>query len=98
MKYRISTEILYFHKKLLFKKKYFVDHKPDQKEVGFEIEAGDLTIHDGRLWHRVQQSPHYGEKSRRRVMYIPVVTGKYMPKDKNSKTPFYHKFASTVQN
>ena len=84
--------------KLLFKKKYFVDHKPDPKEVGLDINAGDLTVHDGRLWHRVQQSPHYGEKSRRRVMYIPVVTGKYMPKDKNSKTPFYHKLASTVQN
>jgi phytanoyl-CoA hydroxylase len=84
--------------KLLFKKKYFVDHRPDPKEIGLDISAGDLTVHDGRLWHRVQQSPHYGEMSRRRVMYIPVVTGKYMPKDKNSKTPFYHKFASTVQN
>ncbi len=84
--------------KLLFKKKYFVDHKPDPKEVGLDIAAGDLTVHDGRLWHRVQQSPHYGEKSRRRVMYVPVVTGKYMPKDKNSKTPFYHRFAQTVQN
>jgi len=84
--------------KLLFKKKYFVDHRPDPKEIGLDIKAGDLTVHDGRLWHRVQQSPHYGEKSRRRVMYIPVVTGKYKPKDENSKTPFYHKFASTVQN
>ena len=84
--------------KLLFKKKYFVDHRPDPREVGLDIKAGDLTVHDGRLWHRVQQSPYYGEKSRRRVMYIPVVTGKYMPKDKNSKTPFYHKLASTVQN
>ena len=84
--------------KLLFKKKYFVDHNPDPKEVGLDINAGDLTVHDGRLWHRVQQSPHYGEKSRRRVMYVPVVTGKYKPKDENSKTPFYHRFASTVQN
>jgi phytanoyl-CoA hydroxylase len=84
--------------KLLFKKKYFVDHKPDPKEVGLDISAGDLTIHDGRLWHRAQQSPHMGELSRRRVMYVPVVTGKYMPKNKDSKTPFYHRFASTVQN
>ena len=84
--------------RLLFGKKYFIDHKPDPREVGLDIEAGDLTVHDGRLWHRVQQSPYYGEKSRRRVMYVPVVTGKYMPKDKNSKTPFYHRFASTVQN
>lgn len=84
--------------RLLFGKKYFIDHKPDPKEVGFDIQAGDLTVHDGRLWHRVQKSPFIGEKSRRRVMYVPVVTGKYMPKDKNSKTPFYHRLASTVQN
>lgn len=84
--------------RLLFKKKYFIDHNPDPKEVGFDINAGDLTVHDGRLWHRVQKSPFYGEKSRRRVMYVPVVTGKYIRKDKNSKTPFYHRFASTVQN
>ena len=84
--------------KLLFKKKYFVDHRPDPKEVGFDISAGDLTVHDGRLWHRVQQSPFYGEKSRRRVMYIPVITGRYMPKSNKSKTPFYHRFASTLQN
>ncbi|HEX6334516.1 MAG TPA: phytanoyl-CoA dioxygenase family protein [Flavisolibacter sp.] len=84
--------------RLLFGKKYFIDHRPDPREVGLDIQAGDLTVHDGRLWHRVQQSPYFGEKSRRRVMYIPVVTGKYMPKDKNSKTPFYHRFASSVQN
>jgi len=84
--------------RMLFRKKYFVDHNPDPKEVGFDINAGDLTVHDGRLWHRVQRSPYFGEKSRRRVMYIPVVTGKYLPKDKNSKTPFYHRFAQSVQN
>jgi len=78
---------------LFFKKKYFIDHTPDKKETGFSITAGDLTIHDGRLWHRVQQSPFTGEKSRRRVMYIPVVTGAYHPKDANSATPFYHHLA-----
>ncbi len=83
--------------KLLFGKKQFVDHKPDAREVGFEIEAGDLTVHDGRLWHRVEVSPNMGEKSRRRVMYVPIITGKYMPKDENSKTPFYHRFAKVVQ-
>lgn len=80
--------------KLLFGKKYFIDHEPDEKEAGFDITAGDLTVHDGRLWHRVQQSPHVGEKSRRRVMYLPIVTGKYAPKDEHSKTPFYHRFTS----
>ncbi|WP_343306211.1 phytanoyl-CoA dioxygenase family protein [Chitinophaga niabensis] len=79
--------------RLLFRKKYFIDNDPDKKEVGFDIEAGDLTIHDGRLWHRVQQSPFYGEKSRRRVMYIPIITGAYQPKHADSPTPFYHKLA-----
>lgn len=81
---------------LFFKKKYFIDHEPDQNEVGLDIQAGDLTIHDGRLWHRVQQSPYIGEKSRRRVMYIPVITGAYQPKTADSKTPLYHRLASLV--
>jgi phytanoyl-CoA hydroxylase len=79
--------------RLLFRKKYFIDNTPDKQEVGFDIEAGDLTVHDGRLWHRVQQSPHTGEQSRRRVMYIPIITGAYQPKHKDSPTPFYHKLA-----
>lgn len=79
--------------KLLFRKKYFVDNDPDPKEIGFNIEAGDLTVHDGRLWHRVQRSSFFGDESRRRVMYIPIVTGAYKPKHANSPTPFYHKLA-----
>lgn len=79
--------------KLLFRKKYFVDNDPDPNEIGFNIDAGDLTVHDGRLWHRVQRSPFIGEESRRRVMYIPIVTGAYRPKHADSPTPFYHKLA-----
>ncbi|MBZ4191151.1 phytanoyl-CoA dioxygenase family protein [Niabella beijingensis] len=78
---------------LLFRKRYFIDHTPDKREAGFAIDAGDLTIHDGRLWHRVQQAPFTGEKSRRRVMYIPVITGAYRPKHAASATPFYHQIA-----
>jgi phytanoyl-CoA hydroxylase len=77
--------------KLMFGKKYYVDNSADKLEIGFNIEAGDLTIHDGRIWHRVEPSPHTGKKSQRRVMYVPVVTGKYKPKSQDSKTPFYHK-------
>ncbi len=84
--------------KLLFGKKYFIDNNDDSKEVGFDIFSGDLTVHDGRLWHRVKQSPKLGEASRRRVMYVPIVTGKYKPKDENSKTPFYHRFTSKVHH
>jgi phytanoyl-CoA hydroxylase len=78
--------------KMMFGKKYFIDNNPDAREVGFDIHAGDLTVHNGRIWHRVQQSPNFGEKSRRRVMYIPIVSGKYMPKNEESMTPFYHRF------
>lgn len=84
--------------KLLFSKRYFVDNNTDPREAGFDINAGDLTVHDGRIWHRVQQSPFFGEKSRRRVMYIPIITGKYLPKNEHSKTPFYHRFANKVNN
>ncbi|MFI5153709.1 MAG: phytanoyl-CoA dioxygenase family protein [Chitinophagales bacterium] len=84
--------------RLLFRKKYFIDNNPDPREVGFDIDAGDLTVHDGRIWHRAQQSPFEGAASRRRVMYVPIITGRYMPKNARSKTPFYHRFASKVQN
>jgi phytanoyl-CoA hydroxylase len=82
---------------LFFKKTYFMDHKPDPNEVSFEIEAGDLTIHDGSIWHRVQESPFQGIQSMRRVMYIPIITGKYSPKNENSPTPFYHKLTSLIK-
>jgi len=84
--------------RLLFRKKYFIDNSADKKEVGFDIEAGDLTIHDGRLWHRVQQSPLKGEKSRRRVIYFPIITGSYQPKHAESPTPFYHKLGQLRLN
>ena len=84
--------------KLLFGKKYFIDNTDDSREVGFDINAGDLTVHDGRTWHRVKQSPLVGEASRRRVMYIPIITGKYKPKNEKSRTPFYHKFTSKVHH
>jgi len=82
--------------KLLFGKKYFIDNSDDSREVGFDINAGDLTVHDGRTWHRVKQSPLVGEESRRRVMYVPIITGKYKPKNKDSRTPFYHKLSKKV--
>ncbi|MBK5278068.1 MAG: phytanoyl-CoA dioxygenase family protein [Bacteroidia bacterium] len=76
---------------LLFKKVYFVSHAPDKKEVGLNVEAGDLTVHDGRLWHRVAQSPFIGERSRRRVMYVPIICGKFIPKSSQSKPMLYQR-------
>ena len=77
---------------MLFKKVYFLSHKPDKDEIGLNVEAGDLTVHDGRLWHRVAQSPYVGERSRRRVMYLPIVTGEFNPKTESTKPLLYQRF------
>ncbi|WP_018341717.1 phytanoyl-CoA dioxygenase family protein [Cytophaga aurantiaca] len=82
---------------LLFKKKYYVSHKPDPDEIGFNITAGDLTVHDGRSWHRVEKSKILGEESRRRVMYIPFIGGEYQPKNENSSTQFYQRLSKFVR-
>lgn len=78
--------------KMLFRKTYFLNNDNDKDEVLVRAKKGDLVIHDGRIWHRVAPSPHYGAKSRRRVIYVPLISGAYQPKDANSKTPFYHRF------
>ncbi len=82
---------------MLFRKTNFLNNKPDEREVAFAIKAGDLTIHDGRCWHRVQRSSLVGEASRRRVMYIPIIAGSYSPKRADSPTPFYHRFSHLVK-
>jgi len=82
---------------MLFRKKNFLDNEPDAREVAFNIKAGDLTVHDGRCWHRVERSRLVGEASRRRVMYIPIIAGKYTPKNEKSATPFYHRFQHLVK-
>lgn len=75
---------------MLTHKAYFVSHKPDPKEFTVETDPGDLTVHDGRLWHRVEGSPYHGERSLRRTMYVPYLTDDYQPKDEASPTPLYH--------
>jgi phytanoyl-CoA hydroxylase len=74
----------------VLKKPYFIDHRPDPEEICIETRAGDLTVHDGRLWHRVARSERQGEASQRRSMYVPYLTGTPAPKDENSPTPLYH--------
>lgn len=76
----------------IFRKLYFLNNDEDKNEVIIRAKKGDLVIHDGRIWHRVAQSPHFGSLSRRRVIYIPLISGKYQPKNQNSKTPLYHYF------
>ncbi|TGE21413.1 phytanoyl-CoA dioxygenase [Hymenobacter aquaticus] len=84
-------------REMIFRKKYFKDNTPDPQELAVETEAGDLTVHDGRMWHRVARSPLVGEASRRRVMYVPVIAGKYAPKQPDSPTPFYLRFLHLVK-
>ncbi len=74
----------------LFRKLHFLDHRPDANEVCIEARRGDLTIHDGRLWHRVARATVTGEASRRRVAYLPMIEGPRYPKTESSPTPLYH--------
>jgi hypothetical protein len=83
---------------LLFKKAYFLNSKKDKNEALVVAKAGDVVVHHGHLWHRVGQSPFMGEKSRRRVMYIPAICGKFIPKTKASKTKLYHKLRPITQD
>ena len=80
----------------LFRKRYFLDKSADKNELSIEVEAGDLTIHDGRIWHRMERSTKTGPATRRRVMYFPIITGEYKPKNENSPTPFYQRFYNKV--
>lgn len=82
---------------MLFKKKYFLDTEPDVNEIAVVPEAGDLTVHDGRLWHRVAKSSIRGEASRRRVIYIPILAGKYSPKNERTPTALYQRLAGLVK-
>ncbi|MCL6523092.1 MAG: phytanoyl-CoA dioxygenase family protein [Thermoflavifilum sp.] len=82
---------------MMFRKKYFVDNTPDPDELIIEAEAGDLTVHSGRIWHRVALATVQGAASRRRVMYFPIISGKYSPKSHRSPTPIYHRFLRMIK-
>lgn len=84
---------------MLFAKRHFVGHDDDPREYLVEAEAGDLTLHDGRLWHRVGQPTLVGPESQRRTMYIPFLDGAepVEKKSEDSKTPFYHRFQKYVK-
>ena len=73
----------------LFRKIHFVTDAPDADEIPVETWPGDLTVHDGRMWHRVEGSPHTGARSIRHSMYVPYVVDAYQPKDASSTTKAY---------
>ena len=83
---------------MCFRKPYFVWHRPDPEEVCVETEPGDLTVHDGRLWHRVARSTRTGAASLRRSMYLPYLTGPYEPKGEESPTPAYHTLGALLRS
>ncbi|MEM9070801.1 MAG: phytanoyl-CoA dioxygenase family protein [Myxococcota bacterium] len=82
---------------MLTRKPYFVSHGVDADEIAVETEPGDLTVHDGRTWHRVEVSPYTGWRSLRRTMYVPYVTDAWAPKGEDSRTPFYHRLAQVAR-
>lgn len=75
---------------MLFRKfPMFFTHKPDPKEVPLVVERGDLTIHDGRAWHRTERAQLTGEASRRRTMYMAWIDEPYQPRSEESKMPLF---------
>jgi ectoine hydroxylase-related dioxygenase (phytanoyl-CoA dioxygenase family) len=81
---------------MLFRKIHFVSNRADRRELAVETWPGDLTVHDGRMWHRVAASPRTGWESVRRSLYVPYVVDAYQPKDESSPTPAYLRLFSLV--
>jgi ectoine hydroxylase-related dioxygenase (phytanoyl-CoA dioxygenase family) len=82
---------------MIFGKAHFLDHRDDPREVILEADAGDLTLHDGRAWHRVGRAQLTGMASLRRTMYLPMLRGPYQPKHAHSATPLYHRLARALR-
>lgn len=83
--------------KVLLRKVQVLNTKADPDEVEMEAEAGDLCVHDGRLWHRVARSPHLGARSHRRVMYVAMLSGPRDVRDERSRTPLYLRLLSLAR-
>lgn len=79
------------------RKMYFVDHRPDNAEIAVETQPGDLTVHDGRLWHRVARSSKTGAQTLRRTMYMPFINDAPNPRTEESKTLPYHYLGQAVR-
>jgi hypothetical protein len=74
---------------LLTHKLHFINDLPDPNELAVTAEAGDLTIHDGRIWHRTALATLQGDASERCVSYLPLMNGPLKRKTESSKTPAY---------
>ncbi len=80
---------------MAFKKPYFISHHTDPNELCVETNPGDMTVHDGRLWHRVAQSQV--ENAERRSLFVPYMTGEPIIKDENSPTALYQVIAKWMR-
>lgn len=80
----------------LFRKIHFVSDQPDRDEVHVETWPGDLTVHDGRMWHRVQAPATPGWAGMRRNIFVPYVCDAYQPKSEDSQTPLYQRIFDRV--
>jgi hypothetical protein len=74
---------------MVMRKIHFLDDRPDPYELAIVAEAGDLTIHDGRMWHRTATATVVGDRSERCVSYLPLMDGPIKRKHEGSATPFY---------
>lgn len=74
---------------MIMRKAHFLNDRPDPEELAITAEAGDLTIHDGRLWHRTALATLTGDASERCVSYLPLMDGPLKLKSEQSRTPFY---------
>jgi Phytanoyl-CoA dioxygenase (PhyH) len=81
---------------MMLRKIHFVDDQPDPHELAITGEAGDLTIHDGRMWHRTALATVQGDASERCVSYLPLMDGPIKKKHAGSATPFYFHLKSLV--
>lgn len=77
---------------LYTKKAAFLDNRKDPHESSIETEPGDLTIHDGRLWHRV--SP---VTKQRRVLYFNLLKGKKLEAKTADSSPTYMKIFMPIK-
>ncbi len=80
----------------LFRKIHFVSDGDDPDEIPVETWPGDLTVHDGRMWHRVVASPHAGARSVRRTMFVPYVVDAYRPKGADARPMLYMRLFDAV--
>jgi phytanoyl-CoA hydroxylase len=76
---------------ILFRKIHFLHSKKDKNELIVNVSPGDLTVHDGRMWH-CARTPNSHLGNVRRSIYFPILCGPQKLKSENSKTPFYLRF------